>query len=236
MAKEIGPGGEGDMDDKETKRFELFSYLTSSTLVADDDAEDKIQTIGHDTSKERGRFQFLSYPTSSTLAGDNYDEKIQTASTSPIAKDTSKPRIDRWTSLIWPTGWRAGVYGCITSCLVSFLINLLLTIIVVSKYGIDSSGRLTLYHGNCETSKNLNTGVHVFINAMSTIILSSSNYVQQVLCAVTREEVDAAHEGRRRSRWADIGVPSMFNICLMDRRRVALWYLLMFSSLPLHLL
>lgn len=199
--------------------------------VNDDGLED-----GTD-KKEKGIYRLLNFPSLSTLRTVDYDsQKEGTGSYSTIDEDHRTPRLQRWGPFSIPTGWRFAVYGCIMSCMVSFWINLLLTIIVVAKYGVDGSGRLTLYHGDCNTTKSLNTGLHIFINAMSTIILSSSNYVQQVLCAVTREEVDAAHEGKRRSRWADIGVPSMFNICLIDRRRVLLWYLLMLSSLPLHLL
>jgi hypothetical protein len=189
-------------------------------------------------SKEKSIFQIWNLSASSTLRSETYDEhKDRNASYSTISvEEVQASRTRKWNLLSFQAGWRPAVYGCIVCCMVSFWINLLLTVVVITKYGVDSSGRLTFYHGNCDTTKNLNTWIHVFINAMSTVILSSSNYVQQVLSAVTREEVDAAHEGRRRSRWADIGVPSMFNICLLDRRRVLLWYLLIFSSLPLHLL
>ena len=196
---------------------------------------------GHDDdteSKGAGFSRLSSFASSDDdLPTKDYETKKGPHSSCSItAEDEYAPRREKWGPFSVPTGWRFAVYGCILSCVVSFGINLVLTIIVVAKYGVDGSGRLTLYYGDCATTKNLNTGIHVFINALSTIILSSSNYVQQVLCAVTREEVDAAHEGRRRSKWADIGVPSMFNICLLDRRRVLLWYLLIFSSLPLHLL
>ena len=191
-------------------------------------------------SKDDGVYRLLSFPSIRSLRTEDYDlHRSRTTSYTSLVRDHDATRggsqVHKWGPFTIPTGWRFAVYGCILSCMVSLWINLLLTIVVVAKYGVDSSGRLTLYHGDCDKTKDLNTGIHVFINAMSTIILSSSNYVQQVLCAVTREEIDAAHEGKRRSRWADIGVPSMFNICLMDRRRVLLWYLLMFSSLPLHL-
>lgn len=187
--------------------------------------------------KETGVFRLLSFPSLRSLRTEDYDsQRTKTGSNISLVEHQQNGRRPmRIGPFSIPNGWRFAVYGCILSCLVSFFVNLLLTIIVIGIYGVDSEGRLTLFHGSCEKTKNMNTGIHVFINAMSTIILSSSNYVQQVLCAVTREEVDAAHAGKRRSRWADIGVPSMFNICLIDRRRVLLWYLLMFSSLPLHL-
>ena len=207
-----------------------------------DDNIDSEQFERNHESKDAGIYRLLSFPSIPSLRSETYNShRSRTTSYaslihSPTSNAQNIPhKVHKWGPFTVPTGWRFAVYGCILSCMVSFWINLLLTIVVVAKYGVDSSGRLTLFHGDCDRTKSLNTGIHVFINAMSTIILSSSNYVQQVLCAPTREEVDAAHEGRRRSRWADIGVPSMLNICLLDRRRVLLWYLLMFSSLPLHL-
>jgi hypothetical protein len=192
-----------------------------------------------DNSDSKGKkpFRLLTFASSSTLRDDDFEaQKITPTNSFVNGGKRLVSRVEHITTWVWPTGWRAGVYACITSCVVSLLVNLILTIAIVSKYGVDDSGRLTLYHGNCETSKNLNTGIHIFINAMSTIILSSSNYVQQVLCAVTREEVDAAHAGKRWAKWGDIGVPSLLNIFLIDARRLVLWCLLIFSSLPLHLL
>jgi hypothetical protein len=187
--------------------------------------------------KEKGIYRLLSFPSLRSLRTEDYDsQRAKTGSDlSLVEHQQNHARAVRIGPFSIPNGWRFAVYGCMLTCLVSFFVNFILTITVISVYGVDGEGRLTLFHGSCEKTKNMNTGIHLFINAMSTLILSSSNYVQQVLCAVTREEVDAAHAGKRRSKWADIGVPSMFNICLIDRRRVLLWYLLMFSSLPLHL-
>jgi hypothetical protein len=184
--------------------------------------------------KDKTTHRLWTFPSMSSLRTEDYD--LRKAKSHDYSSIDGEPRRRKWGPISVPAGWRFAVFGCAMSCMTSFLLNLLVTIVVVAKYGVDSSGRMQLYHGDCHTTEKLNTGVHIFINVMSTVLLSSSNYVMQCLCAVTREEVDAAHAGKRRSRWADIGVPSMFNICLMDRRRVLLWYLLLFSSLPLHLL
>lgn len=207
----------------------------------DHDLNDEIDIADETpTSPDKNVYRLATFPSISTLRTSDYDTLKSKdgrvgSYASLVSHDASAAKEYKFGPFRIPSGWRFAVYGCMMSCVISFWINLLLTIIVVAKYGVDSSGRLTLFHGDCEKTKTINTWLHIFINAMSTILLSSSNYVQQVLCAVTREEVDAAHQGRRRSRWADIGVPSMFNICLVDNKRVLLWYLLMFSSLPLHL-
>jgi hypothetical protein len=73
----------------------------------------------------------------------------------------------------------------------------------------------------------------LLINALSTILLSASNYTMQCLSAPTRSEVDDAHS---TGKWLDIGVPSVRNLGRIARKRVILWWLLGASSLPLHLL
>jgi hypothetical protein len=198
----------------------------------------------HDTqekkNKKKGVFRLVNFSSLRNFPpAENYDSQQRKGSYTSLSSSSSSSthvRDRKWGPFTIPTGWRFAVFGCALTCAVSFLLNLLVTLIAVTKYGVDSSGRLRIYEGDCRTTEKMNTAVHIFINVTSTVLLSSSNYVMQCLCAVTREEVDAAHEGTRRGRWADIGVPSMFNMCLMDRRRVLLWYLLLFSSLPLHLL
>ena len=129
-------------------------------------------------------------------------------------------------------GWRAGVlYFALWSSLV-FLINFVATI-----WGSSSSrpNRGVFYEGDCSHTKRLNSGVHVLINVLSTVLLSGSNYCMQALSAPTRREIDAAH-GSAKGTWLDIGVPGIRNLAHISRRRLLLWCLLAISSLPLHLL
>lgn len=55
----------------------------------------------------------------------------------------------------------------------------------------------------------------------------------QVLSAPNRAEVDRAHASRH---WLHIGVPNFHNLMRIAPDRSILWIMLMFSSLPLHLL
>ncbi|KAF2237908.1 hypothetical protein EV356DRAFT_362818 [Viridothelium virens] len=137
------------------------------------------------------------------------------------------------------TGWRFGVIcGCASASAV-FLINLIVTIYAAASHAHapgrvdDDSGRLTLFYGSCSKAQHLNIVIHFIINALSTVLLSASNYCMQCLSAPTRTEVDRAHA---KKAWADIGVPSIRNLRLIERRKVILWGLLSLSSLPLHLL
>ena len=55
----------------------------------------------------------------------------------------------------------------------------------------------------------------------------------QCLSSPTRSEIDKAHS---QGIWLDIGVPSVRNLRRLSTARIVLWWLLAFSSIPLHLL
>jgi hypothetical protein len=126
------------------------------------------------------------------------------------------------------TGWRFGALHFSFWAAVVFSINLIVTV-----WGstVRSSG--ILLEGECDHVELLNTGLHVLINVLSTILLSGSNYCMQCLSAPTREEVDKAHA---QKRWLDIGIPSIRNVRHLGKKRIILWITLAITSLPLHLL
>jgi hypothetical protein len=130
--------------------------------------------------------------------------------------------------------WRSTVYICTGAAFLVLIINIIVTILS-SKHGKSSGndGRQVLFEGDCNYAKKLNIGLHVLINALSTILLGSGNYCMQCLSAPTREELDKAHAKRR---WLDVGVLSVRNLRGIEKQRVLLWWLLGLSSLPLHLL
>jgi hypothetical protein len=88
-----------------------------------------------------------------------------------------------------------------------------------------------MYEGSCPWVKNVDTTIHVFINALSTLLLGASNLCMQVLAAPTRKEVDKEHSNHR---WLDIGVPSWRNLRNVSRVRQGMWWCLGLSSIPLH--
>lgn len=81
--------------------------------------------------------------------------------------------------------------------------------------------------------KNHNLGLHAGINALSTLLLGSSNYCAQLLAAPTREEVDEAHG---KKEWFDIGIQSFRNLWKLRPNKRATWICLMASSGLLHLM
>ncbi|CAG8949257.1 hypothetical protein HYFRA_00004882 [Hymenoscyphus fraxineus] len=90
-----------------------------------------------------------------------------------------------------------------------------------------------LSRGDCEEAKSMSTFLHILINLLSTALLGASNYTMQCLHAPTRAQVDEAHAQRK---WVDIGIPSWRNRHRVSKKDVIMWWILAWSSAPLHLL
>lgn len=149
--------------------------------------------------------------------------------------DRESARHDDLDKTSWKTrfsGWRGGFLAAIIATAVVLLINVILAIVATAKWG-SKDGVATAYTGDCDTAARSTTIVHLFINILSSLLLGGSNYCMQRLVAPTRKEIDNAHA---KKKWLDIGVPSIRNLSSLKRSRVALWFLLGVTSLPLHLL
>lgn len=109
---------------------------------------------------------------------------------------------------------------------VIFLVNLSWMVWGSTRYEV-ANGIGSIYQGSCNTTKQLDQWLHLAINVLSTLLMGSSNFCMQVLAAPTREEIDSAHA---MHKWLDIGTPSIRNLWWIDKRRVACWFLLGFSS------
>ncbi|MCJ1403721.1 hypothetical protein MMC11_006944 [Xylographa trunciseda] len=130
------------------------------------------------------------------------------------------------------SGWRKGVAPAAITATIVLCINIGIAIWATTKAGtVDGIG--VLYQGACTNSSQINTGLHLAVNILSTLLLGAGNYTMQCLSSPTRAEVDRAH---RQGVWLDVGVPSVRNISRIGRGRAVLWVLLGLSSLPLHLL
>ena len=132
-------------------------------------------------------------------------------------------------------GWRFGVAVSAWVAFLCLMLNLLFTVSASIKFRksmVDGVG--TAYEGSCDVVDTWATWVHILINALSSILLSASNYTMQCLSSPTRKEIDRAHS---KGDWVDIGVVSVRNIFgRISRRRTGLWFLLSLSSIPIHLL
>lgn len=131
-----------------------------------------------------------------------------------------------------PQGWRFGLALNTSAATFVLVMNVMLFTIAACKFNL-ADGIVSLYVGDCTLATRWNTGLHVLINALSSILLSASNYAMQCVTAPTRRECDAAHA---RGDWLDIGIAGTRNLRRIGYRRKIVWALLALSSMPIHLL
>ncbi|TKA83796.1 hypothetical protein B0A55_00078 [Friedmanniomyces simplex] len=129
-------------------------------------------------------------------------------------------------------GWRFGVTCSAYTAFSVLMLNFILTIVAATKFG-SVKGVGTAFTGSCDTVNSWTTWLHILINALSSILLSASNYTMQCLCSPTRKEIDEAHA---KGDWMDIGVASVRNIWKIRWTRRVVWWCLALSSVPIHLL
>ncbi|KAJ4292407.1 hypothetical protein N0V90_009069 [Kalmusia sp. IMI 367209] len=129
--------------------------------------------------------------------------------------------------------WRFGLFAGLYASIIVLVGNLVLLIYGSIANGGIVNGVGTISKGDAQSIERLSTGYHILINILSTILLTSSNYAMQLLCAPTRDEIDKAHA---KDTWLDIGQVSLHNLSRVKRKRLVLWAILACSSAPLHLL
>jgi hypothetical protein len=125
------------------------------------------------------------------------------------------------------------ILGSLATMLIVCMTNTVLTIVAWHGLGGWSDGVVTIHQGDCGVVKRADAFIHIGINVLSTLLLSASNFVMQLVAAPTRKEVDTAH---RKGIWLDIGVPSFRNLRQISRSSRLLWICLAASSLPIHFL
>lgn len=129
-------------------------------------------------------------------------------------------------------GWRLGSFLSALAAVVSLVINVL-AVAVLERHQNADTKLVQIYTGSCQRVTTMTIWIHLAINALSTVLLAGSNYCMQCLCAPTRQDVDKAHAA---GRYLDIGVPSIRNLKSIGSSKLALWWILGLSSIPLHLM
>jgi hypothetical protein len=129
--------------------------------------------------------------------------------------------------------WRTGSKIAFGICLFAFLVNASILVAGIILHKGYKQGIGILNRGDSGEIAHLSTLYHILINVLSTGLLTSSNFCMQLLCAPTREEIDHAHA---KGTYLEIGILSFRNLRRISRRRAVLCYVLVASSLPLHLL
>jgi hypothetical protein len=126
--------------------------------------------------------------------------------------------------------------GMLLNCCVSAIVlcvNLSVLLVVQGRNKGFQNGLAVPWTGTAEHMSWYNRAIHVVINALSTILLSASNYTMQVLSSPTRKDIDRAHA---RREYLDIGFLSTRNLSRMPKRRLFLFLLMAISTIPIHLL
>ncbi|KAI5306633.1 hypothetical protein KEM56_007876 [Ascosphaera pollenicola] len=131
------------------------------------------------------------------------------------------------------TRWSKGPHIATIASAVILSFNIILLIALEAKKIGGTTREGLLYDGSCSFTKNASIGLHLMINIFSTLLLAASNYCMQYLNAPTRSAIDDAHG---RGKWLSIGVPSLRNIPYMGWKKLAIWMVLLVTSLPVHLL
>jgi hypothetical protein len=153
--------------------------------------------------------------------------EVECSNSSREPQEPPKKRFPKWrrTMILWSVA--AGLV---------FIFNLVFSIwayLRASNDDLTLPYNRNLYEGSCSNARSINSGLHVLINILGTLLLGGSNYCMQILLSPTRQEVDKAHS---KKLWLDIGVLSIRNLGRISKLRVALWSVLGLTSLSLHLL
>lgn len=136
-------------------------------------------------------------------------------------------------TLLSRKGWRrtATINVVLEStCALTLLIFLAISI---SQSGASLAHPTIIFYGSCTTSSRLNLLLHFLINALSTTVLTSSNFFMQILSAPSRQEINRVHTWLRS---LDIGIPSIKNLWYVSRLKSAGWLIFFITSIPIHLL
>jgi hypothetical protein len=104
---------------------------------------------------------------------------------------------------------RVVLWSCFTLGSMICITNLVLTLVSWIHVGVSNDQISTIFEGDCRTATRLDTGLHVLINILGTLLLSASNLALQLVVSPTRHDVDVAH---KKGVWLDIGVPSFRNL------------------------
>lgn len=144
--------------------------------------------------------------------------------------DPDHPRAKTWRT--WKSRREIVLRTCLGTTTIVCVINFVLAMILWSHYEL-TDGVATLYQGDCDYVRRMNTGLHILINILSTLLLGASNLTLQLVAAPTRREINNAHRNRA---WLDISVPSLRNLGWISRTSLAIWYNLATSPIPIHFL
>jgi hypothetical protein len=174
--------------------------------------------------------------TSQPSAAELAEEPIPTASKASSSLLERPPNPESRNRLKNLPKWRRTIVLWAILATVIFIVNLVFTVWAYLRLKTEDlliPYTRNIYEGSCSRSRSINTGLHLLINLLSTLLVAGSNYCMQCLVAPTRNEVTGAH---LRRNWLDIGILSLRNLKRISKIRAGMWFMLGLSSLSLHLL
>lgn len=133
------------------------------------------------------------------------------------------------------TGWRVGALFNVVLLTFCLLVEVIMLIVAVqTDEGAGSPLDGVVYSGDCATISRITDPVALLINILATIMIASSNYIMQCLCAPTRQELRNAHHSF--NRYLRVGISSPVNVAHVSGWRALMWWLMALTSIPVHLL
>jgi hypothetical protein len=127
--------------------------------------------------------------------------------------------------------WRKTLYVVAVLAGLVLIFNIIWAVVAVTKYPLEH-GLRRLYQEKCTTTARIDLVLHIAIDILSTLILSSSNYTTQCLNALTRDDVDRAH---KQEKWLSVGLTNIKNLAWIPRRRAVRFCLLFVTAWLLYL-
>ncbi|KAL2005113.1 hypothetical protein VTN00DRAFT_2963 [Thermoascus crustaceus] len=154
-----------------------------------------------------------------------YDETLPIGENSTTQGDHDEVPDAEPINSVTPKGseaqWIKGVYICATISAVVLLINIILISVAGGLAGkkpqnTGFSATQVVYEGSCTLTKRWDVVLHLIIKRLEHDNPSCQQFF--------------------RRKWLDIGVPSVRNLSAVGRYRVTLWFILLITATPFHLL
>ncbi|KAK1851082.1 hypothetical protein CCHR01_06310 [Colletotrichum chrysophilum] len=139
-------------------------------------------------------------------------------------------QLPRWARL--PAGWRR--LAIVNMVLMSVALVIMISISLAAFLVTGDFKQTWIFHTTkCLDISTPNTLVHLLLNALSTIVLASSNFLMQICNAPSRQEIDKTHA---KQDWLDIGIPSWRNAFRISWFKFVAWSILFLTSIPIHMI
>lgn len=185
----------------------------------------------------KGEFELLHTDTESMGRGPSYPRYTITHRKTWVERLEDLERRSLGTGIVsfinnnFLAGWRAGLLRAFMFSLAALLVNVSVFLWLFFEFNSTHAPGI-IRKSSCTEIGRIEMAIKVGLNVISTLILGASTYAMQGTTSPTRKEVDKAHT---KGKWLEIGTQSWRNLAYVSRMHVAIWGVLAFTSLPLHL-